>query len=76
MLAFGDPKRADPALWALVAKSQGTVAWLQDQLQPARIDQERIATRIAELDHKQFAKREAAYTCSRLFCRLLSAAIR
>ena len=60
MLALADPQRADPALWALMAKPREAIAWFQDHLQPASVDSARITELIAELDHKQFARREAA----------------
>ncbi|MFL5339375.1 MAG: WD40 repeat domain-containing protein [Gemmataceae bacterium] len=60
LLAHGDPQRADPALWTMLATPERALPFLRERLQPARFDPTRIAARIADLDHKQFAKREAA----------------
>jgi WD40 repeat protein len=58
----GDARKAHAAVWALVGAPETAVAHINRRLRPAGgEDPERIRRRIAELDSKEFAVREAAF---------------
>jgi hypothetical protein len=59
-LADEDSTRAHQAVWKLVAASPQAVGWLKGRLRPIKVDVKEIDRLIANLEHEQFAEREAA----------------
>src|SRR5262249_12700319 len=60
-LAGDDAAKAHAAVWALAANPEPALALLRERLRAApAIDPKRIQTLIADLDHKEFARREKA----------------
>ncbi|MGE3806271.1 MAG: WD40 repeat domain-containing protein, partial [Gemmataceae bacterium] len=59
-LAGEDAKAAYRALWTLAAAGEEGVAFLTERVQPARLDQARIAKLVAALDSAEFLEREEA----------------
>jgi hypothetical protein len=59
-LAGGDAVRAYRAVWSLAAAGPQAVSFLAERLRPARLDRERLARLIADLDADNFDAREKA----------------
>jgi hypothetical protein len=61
VLGDPDPTESDRALWALVAVPEQTLPLLKERLRPLPApDARRLPALIAQLDHDNFAEREAA----------------